>query len=556
MGQQHRSGDDFDFAGQAGFAIALGRQSHHAAVFAHQFGLGEDVADFNAIAVFNDGFGQGRQVVHFPREDPRQSAALGDAGGVALAVFALFGHQSGKLDFAANIGCHVFGGFFRGFAGCPTANGHLSQKLIAFDRFAVLDHQGRTLGEGIGFLATVLAFEDEFPFPLDYEGILTVAGSEGASADVFGIAHPTVRGGAGLTGDFAGEHAPGVERTHGELGARFADGLSGDNPDGFAQVYGLGVSQAPAIAFLANAAASFAGQGRSHHDFVHLLAQLFGQLAGDVLVALGDRFAVDFDIPGEHPTHEAIFEGNQHAIAIGHGADGNAALGTAIALAHDRVLADVHQAASQITRVSGSQCRIDQSLTGTVRGNNVFGNGQSFAEVGFNRQVDNFALGIRHQAPHSDELAHLGNVPPRPGERHHVNRVERVGFAEVFDDRVFEFVAGAAPGIDHFLKALDLGDFPARVAQFRRVNFLLSGVEEILFGRRNLQVIDADRYPGFGGVPEAQVFEGVGELCRSCRAVIDKRPSHELLELLFTYDPVPKNRLVCFLCHSYFSDWQ
>ncbi len=60
-----------------------------------------------------------------------------------------------------------------------------------------------------------------------------------------------------------------VERTHGELRARFANGLSGDNADCSANVHRTARGQVPTVALLAHAVLSVAGHDRANDDRVN-----------------------------------------------------------------------------------------------------------------------------------------------------------------------------------------------------------------------------------------------------------------------------------------------
>ena len=77
-------------------------------------------------------------------------------------------------------------------------------------------------------------------------------------------------------GDVAarGRDASGVEGTHGELGARLADGLCGDDADRFADVDEFSVREVDAVAFLAHAARDLAGHRRADGDFLDATRRL------------------------------------------------------------------------------------------------------------------------------------------------------------------------------------------------------------------------------------------------------------------------------------------
>ena len=95
----------------------------------------------------------------------------------------------------------------------------------------------------------------------------------------------------GLLGN-AGRRAAHVERTHGELGARLADRLGGDDADRFADLDQLAAGQVAPVAAAADAAAGLAGE---HRADLHLLDTRFldgvGQLVRDLVVLGQDLIA-------------------------------------------------------------------------------------------------------------------------------------------------------------------------------------------------------------------------------------------------------------------------
>jgi hypothetical protein len=67
-------------------------------------------------------------------------------------------------------------------------------------------------------------------------------------------------------GDVLARDTTGVEGTHGELRARLADRLGGDDADGSADVDGLAGGEIPAVAHLADAVPRMARHDRAGHD--------------------------------------------------------------------------------------------------------------------------------------------------------------------------------------------------------------------------------------------------------------------------------------------------
>src|SRR5690606_11300685 len=70
------------------------------------------------------------------------------------------------------------------------------------------------------------------------------------------------------------------------------------------------------------------------------------------------------------------------------------------------------------------QCRIGQTLTGTVGGDEVLQYVQTFTEVGDDRRLDDRAVRLGHQTTHTGQLTNLRRGTPGTGVGHHVHGVE------------------------------------------------------------------------------------------------------------------------------------
>ena len=186
------------------------------------------------------------------------------------------------------------------------------------------------------------------------------------------------------------------------------------------------------------------------------------------------------------------------------------ARGAAVVFANDDVLSHVHQATGQITGVSCSQGGVHQTLTGAVGGDDVFGDRETFAEVGADRQVDDLALGIGHQAPHAHQLSHLGHVSPGAGVGHHPDRIQRCVLVEVLLDRIHQTLIGLSPGVDDLGVTLHLRDLTQPVTLLRGCDLLLGLSEQGFFRLGNLQIVHGNRNRRLSGVAEAEILELVG----------------------------------------------
>src|SRR5208283_72738 len=144
-----------------------------------------------------------------------------------------------------------------------------------------------------------------------------------------------------------------VERTHGQLSTRFADGLSGDHTYRFATFHQPAGRQVASVTGYANAALRFAGQ---HGADLHALdtggLDRRRQFLGDFLVGGDDYVAfIVLLILERHAAHDAVtqrlddftrFDDRLHINAFG---------GAAVVLGDDHVLRHVHQAARQVTGI-------------------------------------------------------------------------------------------------------------------------------------------------------------------------------------------------------------
>ena len=101
-------------------------------------------------------------------------------------------------------------------------------------------------------------------------------------------------------------------------------------------------------------------------------------------------------------------------------------LGAAVVDHDDHVLRHVDQTAGQVAGVGRSQRRVGQTLATAVGRDEVFQHRQAFAEVRLDRQLDDPAGRVGHQAAHTGHLADLVEVTTRRRVDHHRHRAVRV----------------------------------------------------------------------------------------------------------------------------------
>ena len=114
------------------------------------------------------------------------------------------------------------------------------------------------------------------------------------------------------------------------------------------------------------------------------------------------------DIPSHNTTQHPIGERLDNVATINNGRHNQPFIGATVLLGHNNVLCDIHQTTRQIPRVGGLECRIGQAFTSTVGGDEVLQNVKAFAEVRHNWRLDDRAVRLGHQAPHTRQLTDLG----------------------------------------------------------------------------------------------------------------------------------------------------
>ena len=255
-----------------------------------------------------------------------------------------------------------------------------------------------------------------------------------------------------------------VEGAHGQLGARLADRLRGDDADRLADVDRRAAGEVAPVAAAAHAGLGLAGQHRADLDLLDAGALdlldllLLDQLAGRDQHLAGDRIG---DVDRGAAAEDALGQRRDDLAALDHRLHGQAVGRAAIVLDDDRVLRDVDQAAGQVARVRGLERRVGEALARAVRRVEVLEHGQAFLEVRDDRRLDDLARRLGHQAAHAGELLDLRRRAARAGVRHHVDGVDRLALlrtADLLHHLLGDAVGAVRPGVDHLVVLLALGD--------------------------------------------------------------------------------------------------
>ena len=183
-----------------------------------------------------------------------------------------------------------------------------------------------------------------------------------------------------------------------------------DGYDRLAGGDGLARGKVHAVALRANAAVGLARKHRADLDGVdiellHEVGILGGHhviLGNEDLVRAGLHHVVD-----RIAAVDALGELFDDLAVLADLADRDAAGRAAVVGADDDILADVDHSAGQITGVCRTKSRIGKALTGASGGGEVFKDGQAFAEVCLDRDLDRLTGGVGHQAAHTGQLTDL-----------------------------------------------------------------------------------------------------------------------------------------------------
>ena len=189
----------------------------------------------------------------------------------------------------------------------------------------------------------------------------------------------------------------------------------------------------------------------------------------------------------------------------------DAAERAAILFGYDNVLCDVNQTACQVTRVSRFQSRIGETLTGTVRRDEVLENVQSLAEVSENRILDDLARRLGHQASHTGELTDLSFRTTSTGIGHHQDRVEFVAFLLTLVHREEHFlcdvIGHVGPDGRYLIGTFHVGHGRIFVLLAKLFDLDQCLLDDALLRRRRNHVVDTDRNAGLRRVEEAHCFQ-------------------------------------------------
>ena len=183
------------------------------------------------------------------------------------------------------------------------------------------------------------------------------------------------------------------------------------------------------------------------------------------------------------------------------------------------VLRDVGQLTGEITRVGRLECRIGQTLAGTVRRAEVLEHGQTFAEVGLDRRFDNLTRRLGHQTTHTAELTHLFDATAGTRVCHQEDGVHIAIGPEIVFQAGHHFgrdlFTSVRPSVEHLVVAFDFGDHTALEQLVELHNGLFGFADDLALRIGGNQIVGTERQTAQGCLTETKLVHVVEQFDRS-----------------------------------------
>ncbi len=186
-------------------------------------------------------------------------------------------------------------------------------------------------------------------------------------------------------------------------------------------------------------------------------------------------------------------------------------------LTDDNILRNVNQTAGQITRVSGTECRICQTFTCATGRNKVFQNIQTFTIICTNRNFDCRTGSIGNQSTHSGKLTKLCNRTTCAGMCHHLNRVVRI---HIFLERISYIICCLVPCLHNKLRLFSRRNITVVIHFCNFINFLISSSKNFFLLRRNRRITNSRCNTGLCRILKSQSLDFV-QYFRSCCCTVN-----------------------------------
>ena len=223
----------------------------------------------------------------------------------------------------------------------------------------------------------------------------------------------------------------------------------------------------------------------------------------------------------------------------------------AVLFGDDDVVRHIHQTAGEVTGVGGLHGRIGQTLTCTVRGDEVFEHRHTLLEVGEDGVFDDLIglgtrfLRFRHQTTDTGELLDLVFRTTGSGVEHHEHGVEAlVGLGHLLEQDIGDVVVDMRPCIDDLVVTLVVGDETHIVVVGDAAHLLVTFLNELgLLGRYD-DIVEVERQSGQVSHAVTQVLDAIEELASLGEAHRFDDVGDDVAQRLLGYDLIDIAHLV------------
>ena len=258
-----------------------------------------------------------------------------------------------------------------------------------------------------------------------------------------------------------------MEGTESQLCTRLTDRLCRYDTDHLAHLDGAIVCQVTTVALGADTLLALTGEdGADLHLGDRRLLDLGGSLLVDLFIGSDDQFAGDRvdDVVDGAATEDALIERCDDVLSLLDLTTDNTAERAAVLLGNDHIGGDIDETTGQVTGVGGLECRIGESLAGTVGGDEVVEYGETLLEVGQDRILHRLSAlttadRLGHQTTDTGELLDLIGRSTCTGVHHHVDGIEAVlVLLELLHEHLGDLVIDVGPDVDDLIVTLVVGD--------------------------------------------------------------------------------------------------
>lgn len=338
-----------------------------------------------------------------------------------------------------------------------------------------------------------------------------------------------------------------MEGTESQLSTRLTDRLSSDYADHLAHLDGTIVCQVTTVALGAHTLLALTGEDGADLDLGDgRLLDLGGSVLIDLLIGPDDQLAGDRmdDVVDRAATEDTLVERCDDVLSLLDLTTDDTAERTAVLLGDDHIGGDIDETTGQVTGVGGLECRIGESLTGTVGGDEVVEYREPFLEVGQDRilhRLGSLAAADRlgHQTTDTGELLDLIGRSTGTGVHHHVDGIEAVlVLLELLHEHLGDLVIDVGPDVDDLIVTLVVGDDTEIEVIHDLLDLAEAVSDDLLFLLRYDDVGEVEGESCLVGHVVAEVLDAIEESGALCDTAVLDHLTDDESEVLLTHHSV------------------